>query len=290
MHDVMDPVDINLTNKFTIKLESDLEEDIAWRKYIWENTIQLAPKNIIDICHYGSTEMLNNVIDHSEGTCVEIELKVSEHVISIEIRDDGIGIFKKLQSFFQLEDPRHALLELMKGKLTTDPSRHSGEGLFFTSRIFDKFSLVSDSLVFTRFDEDHCFVETVQTPTSGTTVRMEIAGDCQRRIDAVFGRYATEEEDYEFNRTIIPAQLLRYGDELLISRSQARRLLARLECFKEVVLDFDGIDTIGQAFSDETFRVFRLRHPEVRLLTVNAGLGVSRMIQRAEASLRKNRI
>ena len=38
-------------------------------------------------------------------------------------------------------DKRQALFELSKGKFTTDPSRHSGEGVFFTSRMFDDFEI-----------------------------------------------------------------------------------------------------------------------------------------------------
>jgi len=32
---------------------------------------------------------------------------------------------------------------LAKGKLTTDPKRHSGEGIFFSSRMFDEFDILS---------------------------------------------------------------------------------------------------------------------------------------------------
>jgi hypothetical protein len=44
--------------------------------------------------------------------------------------DHGVGIFEKIMKHFNLADAREALLELSKGKLTSDPRNHSGEGIF----------------------------------------------------------------------------------------------------------------------------------------------------------------
>ncbi|MHB8453944.1 MAG: STAS-like domain-containing protein [Acidiferrobacterales bacterium] len=88
-------------------------------------------------------------------------------------------------------------------------------------------------------------------------------------------------EDYGFNRTVVPVRLAQYGNDQLISRSQAKRLLARVELFKTVLFDFAGIDTIGQGFSDEIFRVFAKRHPEIELIPIHANSQVKRMIAHA---------
>jgi hypothetical protein len=69
----------------------------------------------------------------------------------------------------------------------------------------------------------------------------------------------------------------------LVSRSQAKRLLARFEVFREVILDFAGVASIGQAFADEVFRVFQNAHPEVHLRIMHASEEVLRMINRAKA-------
>lgn len=79
-----------------------------------------------------------------------------------------------------------------------------------------------------------------------------------------------KKEDYGFNKAVVPVRMLKHGLEQLISRSQAKRLLARFERFKVVILDFKGVDTIGQAFADEIFRVFSSEHPDVKLVPVNA--------------------
>ena len=105
-----------------------------------------------------------------------------------------------------------------------------------------------------------------------------------RIMKDVYDRYASEANDFAFTRTHVAVRLLRIGKESLVSRSQAKRLLARFDRFGEVVLDFDGIDSIGQAFADEIFRVFQNEHPEVRLIPVNETPEVARMIRRAKGS------
>lgn len=99
--------------------------------------------------------------------------------------------------------------------------------------------------------------------------------------DVVFDRYATIDHP-GFYRTHVPVFLVRYGDENLVSRSQAKRVLARVERFMEVVLDFRGVSQIGQAFADEIFRVFRLEHPEVNLMAINTNAEIDWMIRRAQ--------
>ena len=70
------------------------------------------------------------------------------------------------------------------------------------------------------------------------------------------------------------------GYENLVSRSQAKRLLARVDRFKEVILDFADVHSIGQAFADEIFRVFSSQHPDVRIRVVNANDNILKMIRR----------
>jgi hypothetical protein len=99
-------------------------------------------------------------------------------------------------------------------------------------------------------------------------------------LTAVIDEYAAQGDD-GFSRTIVPVRLARYGDERLVSRSQAKRLLARLDRFKEVVLNFEGVELIGQAFADEVFRVYPRQNPGVHLMPVNMNEQVRRMVLRA---------
>ena len=69
-----------------------------------------------------------------------------------------------------------------------------------------------------------------------------------------------------------------------MTRSQARRLLSRVDRLKLVMLDFDDVDAIGQAFADEIFRVFPARHPEVSVVEIKASTPVKKMISRARSA------
>lgn len=225
--------------------------------------------------------MFNNVIDHSGARQVVVSVRKTAAATKIEIYDDGVGIFKKIQAALDLADERHSVLELAKGKFTTDPANHSGEGIFFSSRMFDEFDILSGEVYFSHeFDKKEDWILQRSTPRSGTLVTMVLHNHTARTTKKVFDRFSSG-EDYGFNTTVVPVKLMRYGDDNLVSRSQAKRLLTRVERFKVVMLDFAGVTTIGQAFADEVFRVFRLKHPEVELVPMHTSSEVRRMISRA---------
>lgn len=261
-----------------------LAEDRVWTRDLLPLLPKL-PRNVLDIAHHGITEMVNNAIDHSGGSGVTVYMDRDDSRLLLGVWDDGIGIFHKISRALQLPDERLALLELSKGKLTTDPRRHSGEGIFFTSRAFDSFQIFSGDLVFdhdARHTEDLLDEVEAAVQRDGTAVFMELAVGSDRDIASVFESYSSGPDDFDFARTVVPVRLARVGDENLVSRSQARRVLQRVERFRHVVLDFADVATVGQAFSDEIFRVFANEHPEVELLAVHAAPQVQQMIRRAE--------
>ncbi len=93
-------------------------------------------------------------------------------------------------------------------------------------------------------------------------------------------------DDYGFTKTVVPVKLAQYGDEYLVSRSQAKRLLSRIDRFKTVLFDFHGVEAIGQSFADEIFRVFSEQHPNMQLLDIRANPEVEKMISRARSRSR----
>lgn len=272
-----------LEEVFSIPITPDLEEDRVWRQYLAHLFREFKP-NIVGICQYGFTEMVNNIVDHSEGKNATVGFAYLPNRIQLQVIDDGIGIFNKITSELGLEDHRHAILELTKGKLTTDPQHHTGEGIFFTSRMFDRFSILSGGLFFSHNIDGDWLIEMATGETEGTSISMQIGTKCDRTVTEVFDKYSGEEHDYGFKRTHVPVSLARYGDENLISRSQAKRLLARFDRFEEVLLDFEGVELIGQAFADEIFRVFRNNNPNVRVLWLNANSNVENAIKRVMES------
>ena len=263
-------------------LASGLAEDAVWRTDISELLGKL-PENVLGIWHYGFTEMFNNVIDHSGAKIVAITLTKTAASTTIDIYDDGVGIFKKIQAALNLMDERHAVLELAKGKFTTDPRNHSGEGIFFTSRMFDEFMISSGEVFFSHeFDKKEDWILQSGSAGGGTLVKMVLHNHTARTTKKVFDKF-TSDDEYGFTKTVVPVKLMRYGDDNLMSRSQAKRLLARLDRFRTVVLDFSDVATVGQAFADEVFRVFRFKNPGVEIIPIHASSEVKRMISRAEA-------
>ena len=259
-----------VTAKAEFPITPKLEEDVVWRREVSRKLSESIPENIRNICHFGFTEMLNNVIDHSEGKKAEVDVIRTPVSIRLYVKDDGVGIFRKIQTSLNLEDERHAILELSKGKLTTDPQHHTGEGIFFTSRAFDRFRIVSGHLYFSHSTEsgDWLLTRDEEKEVGGTTVIMEIDLNSKRQLRHVFDSFAPP-DDFGFSKTVVPVMLAQYGEDNLVSRSQAKRLLARFDRFKEVILDFKGVNSIGQAFADEVFRVFPDQHPAIRLIPIN---------------------
>ncbi len=267
-----------------IAVTPELEEHIVWRESI-APYLSDVKDNVLEICDYGFTEMVNNVVSHSDATELTVSVERDAVSVSLMVVDNGIGIFTRLQQAFGYDDPRHALLELSKGKLTSAADQHTGEGIFFTSRMFNDFSIWSGNLFYARLNRgDDWLIEAEDRRSrDGTVVDMRILTDSTLTTRAVFDEHASGEMP-DFSKTHVPILLARYERESLLSRSQARRVLARFDRFKEVLLDFRGVEFIGQAFADEIFRVFRQEHPEIDIIPLNESPAINEMISRVAAA------
>ena len=260
--------------------QEGLDEYNVWLEVV-KPVVAALPANVTHIWQHAVTEMVNNAIDHSSSP--EVQLRVQRNALDteVEVIDRGEGIFLKIQRALGLHDPRESVLELAKGKLTTAPAHHSGEGIFFTSRAVDVFEIESHHLRFTHISgaDDRIIEHTADVP--GTTVRMRLRNDSPRVLREVFGEFTEgEDEDRDFARTVVPLRLAQYEGDRLLSRSQAKRVVARFERFRRVEVDFTGIEEIGLAFADELFRVYAQAHPKILITAVNAEPAVAQMIRR----------
>jgi anti-sigma regulatory factor (Ser/Thr protein kinase) len=267
---------------------------IAWRRYyvptgleedlVWTNDIkpQLAlPDNVMKIWGYCFTEMLNNAIDHSDADTISVDINKTATTTEMFIYDSGVGIFQKIMDALSLPDQRHALLELSKGKFTTDPSRHTGQGIFFSSRMVDEFYIFSKGTFFSHTrGRERDWLSHHESSLTGTLVSMKLSNHTARSTKQVFDQFSTG-DDLSFSKTIVPVHLAQYGDEQLVSRSQAKRLLAGMDKFKSVALDFENVSSIGHSYADEIFRVFARANPGIELFAIGANEEVQAMIDRA---------
>jgi anti-sigma regulatory factor (Ser/Thr protein kinase) len=263
------------------QLDKSLKEDEVWAKYL-KPKISAYSENVYRICNYGFTEILNNAIDHSEGSKVLCTFSIRDGTLRMTVLDNGVGIFYKIQHALNLPSAREAVLHLSKGKLTTDPTRHSGQGIFFTSRVMDNFGILSDGMQYRFYNGDWLLSKERALPDSGTYVFMEIRLDSTRTIREVFDQYSDIETG--FHKTVVAVELSDDPNDPHVSRSQAKRLLAGCERFKHILLDFKNVPAVGQAFVDEIFRVFQNEHPDIKITYVNANSDVDFMIKRGLAT------
>ena len=138
-----------------VPLKPWVEENKVWKEN-FSKDFESLPKNVQNICEHGLLKILSNAIDHSEGTRAMIKTEWASDSVKITIRDDGIGIFSKIQNTLNLKDQRESTLHLSKGKCTTDPENHIGEGFYFISRTFDIFHIFSKGISYMRrgLDDD----------------------------------------------------------------------------------------------------------------------------------------
>lgn len=88
-----------------------LEEDRVCRELI-APVVARFPKNVDSIWNYAGTEMINNAIDHSGASEVEVRVRKNGLYTEVIVEDEGEGIFRKIQRVLNLHDAREAILEL----------------------------------------------------------------------------------------------------------------------------------------------------------------------------------
>lgn len=239
------------------------------------------PGNVNAIFSYAFLEMLNNAIEHSGSKHIEVEVAKSNAHLTFIVNDFGIGVFLNVMRRRDLRSELEAIQDLLKGKTTTHPQAHSGEGIFFTSKVGDMFILESfhHRLRVDNRIEDY-FIEDRRRPKKGTQVTFSLSEKTQRRLEDVFRRYTVDDSKRAFDKSEIKVKLFALGTGY-VSRSEARRMLVGLDKFRSIVLDFHRVPTIGQAFADEVFRVFRLRRPDITIIPINMNETVKFMVDRA---------
>jgi len=256
-----------------------LQEDAPWRRDFAPN-FEL-PGEVRRMAQHAFTELVNNAIDHSGGTSVTVSMRQTPLQLQLLVSDDGVGLFRRIENTFSIDEPALAMLELAKGKLSTQPERHRGHGLYFTSLLADVFDLHANAASFQcrawlprRWQRGTAHA----AARSGTSIYLAIALDTPRTLDGVLRAASLEPDGYAFERTRVPLHLLADGGTLA-SRADARRVSARLAQFKRVELDFEGLAEVGHGFADELMRVWRSEQPGVDLEFTAMAPRVAQMLQ-----------
>lgn len=253
-----------------------LSEHVVWRRVV-EDLGLAAETPAGTITGYAFTEMLNNAIDHSGSETATITWWTSSDQWSFEIRDYGVGAYLKLRQGLRLASEFEAVQELSKGKRTTDRRRHTGEGIFFTSKAVEIFRMTSFGV---RWTVDNIRRDTalgVVPASEGTSVVCQIDPQTDRSLAAIFREFT---RDHAFVRTRPVVKLFQIGTTF-VSRSEARRLLDGLGAdFDTVEVDFAGVTDVGQGFVDELLRVWPAAHPGKTVDPINMNPAVQFMVER----------
>ena len=260
-----------------------IAEDRVWSELATESeALATLSDTARSVFRYAFTEMLNNAIEHSASKEVALRFERIPDGLAFEIVDEGVGLFAHLRKELGLSSDLVALEELSKGKITTLPEGHTGEGIFFTSKVADWFEIDSGGLRWVVDNRRQDVAAGAAPARRGTRIRFEGGLQPSRTLRQVFDEYTV---DLEFAKTRIVVKLFTHGDRF-ISRSEARRVTSGLERFREAILDFRGVLEIGQGFADEVFRVWAAAHPRTKLVPQNMIEPIEFMVKRARSAKR----
>ncbi|OGH84185.1 MAG: hypothetical protein A2261_00140 [Candidatus Magasanikbacteria bacterium RIFOXYA2_FULL_44_8] len=267
-------------NNFLRKFDSKgLDEERIFQQIDKETGIFMELKeNIHSVLHYAFTEMLNNAIDHAYSKHITVAAHRFPSRVWFSIIDTGVGVFNSVQKKFDLPNTTDTIGLLIKGKQTTDPKRHTGQGIFFTSKMADAFNLLSSNknLRYVKKLDDY-FIDDHKTKP-GTMVSFSISTTSDTDATKIFAQYTNNE--FGFDKTKVIVKLYK-NKEGLLSRSEARRIMFGLEKFSEIIFDFKDVPVIGQGFADEIFRVWQNNFPDKKIQHINANENVEAMIKMA---------
>ncbi len=283
-----------LPNRFLKRLTNIHLEEHKILAEIEEKFPQLSSlsEHVRNIFTFAFSEMLNNAIEHSRSKIISVEVSLTDRDLWFMVNDSGIGVFRNVMKKKKLKSETEAIQDILKGKTTTIPKSHTGQGIFFTSKAADIFILDSfgRQMVVNNKTHDVTIGRKAGTIKRGTRVIFRIKTNSHKHLSDVFKKYTnlTSESDYGFDKTEIRVQLYTAGG-VNISRSQARRILHGLEKFKIILFDFDKVPMIGQAFADEIYRVFHNKHPDIELLEVHMNEAVTFMIERSKTDAARSR-
>ncbi|OHA84097.1 MAG: hypothetical protein A2937_02785 [Candidatus Yonathbacteria bacterium RIFCSPLOWO2_01_FULL_47_33b] len=281
-----------IENRYTKKLENkSLEEhkvlDDVERSFL---PFKKLPENIKSIFTFAFSEMLNNAIEHSKSEIIQVTVLLKDNELSFVIDDYGVGVYRNIMRKRNLNSEIEAIQDLLKGKMTTAPKLHSGEGIFFTSKVGDLFVLDSYGYQYIADNKiKDIFVKKIKGIKKGTKVSFKINIKDKHHLNDIFKKYTNlaEDSDYGFDKTEIRVRLYTMGG-VHISRSQARRVLSGLEKFRIIVMDYDRVPMIGQAFADEVYRVFQEKRPDIVIQDTNMNEAVKFMVERAKNEAKKS--
>ncbi len=266
------------STRITVDPTKERSEDRLFARDI-APLLEELPFNVQKIWRYAITAMLNNALEHSRASAIVCVVSRNRLNTIVGVLDNGTGIFRRIQQDVrerkgEMLTSAEAAALLFSGGYTGAPETHSGQGIFFVSRLMDHFAIRSENQLFTPHGEDE---EEAGERFRGTAVQMALANDSTNDLSALMNKYI--DPDAGFVRTEIPVARF-FGGTMPMSRSEARRLGAILANFREAELDFAGLAEIGPDFAHELFGVLAVKLPMLHMQVVNASPAIAATLRR----------
>jgi anti-sigma regulatory factor (Ser/Thr protein kinase) len=262
---------------FSMNALKTSSEDEIYNFHI-EPALENCSKNLKLLTNHCCTEMINNVIDHSNAKKMTLSIFISNK-IEILIEDDGIGVFESVKSYFKLNNYFEGLAEISKGKRTTDQKNHAGEGIFFSQRMCDQFTIEANGHKYEYDSEVNDWSASGAFNIKGSKVTLIFDSNTQKTPEEIFEKYTNHDFAFVHSDGFNVKPYILSVSERMVSRSEAKKLLAGAQKFNSITINFAGADGIGQGFADEIFRVFSNRYPNISLDYTNANSAINNMIQ-----------
>jgi anti-sigma regulatory factor (Ser/Thr protein kinase) len=252
--------------KYQFKIKPEMTHGVIWQHYL-AGAFEGVALNLVEILHYGFQELFTNVLTHAQATSIEIDLKWQQQQVQLSINDNGIGIFEKLKQHWQLADYYQCAMKL---------STHRSEGLFYTSHLFDSFSLIANGICYFRDNTQSDWGMQSAPLRKGTQVILKIANDTQKKLQELLPQIKLQQPMSKTECVVNLKEML--GDNLL-ARAQAKQVLDKIKTFSKVTLDFSQVRILGQGFADEIFGVFSANHQGIEVQYIHADPTVEFMIK-----------
>jgi hypothetical protein len=252
-----------------LAMKPDPEE--VWRDLLAPRLGPL-PAASAEVLRYCVLGLMENAIRHSGGQGLLLAFARQGGHLDLLLRDDGCGLFRKVHEDLGLEDPDQAPLELAKGG--------AGPSLLLAARAAGAFALTANGLRLERRPAREGWALSAAPARPGTALELSLPLVGGRALAAVRAEHRAPGGE-DFSRTRVPVELLPGATGGLAGSAQAVRLMARLERYREVWLDWRGVPVLDAEAAAYIHREWPAAHPGCRLHGLKAAPAVAAAIAAA---------
>lgn len=260
---------------------ADVDEREVWERVAPELLPPGTTEQAERIARFAVEELVRNAASHSAAATASLQIDSKIDEIRFQLTDEGVGLFTRVRERLGLATQLDALIELSRSPLTTEPRTHLGQGLQLLASACDQLSIEAGGLLWRhdRARDDQLLGEAPRRP--GTRISCVIAADTERILEGLLRERLTYQNPLAAMGQV---KLLDVGGQFM-SREEAQRLMAGMERYRVVDLNFHGVTGVGLGFAEEIFKRWVPSHPDTRIQVRGASPVIIGVLKRAGAHL-----